>query len=53
MGSFEALNFVTPILFITFGTLGTGAIFVLLGWSMIRRRWQNTGPRVIPKALSL
>lgn len=49
---FETLNFVLPILFITFGTLGTGSIFVLLGWSMIRGRWQSTGPRVIPKALS-
>ena len=49
---FQALNFVIPILFITLGSLVLGTVPVLLGWSRIPSRGQNTEPRELPKALS-
>ena len=46
------LNFVIPVLFITWATLLAGIISALLGWSIVRGQPLSEGPRVVPKSLT-
>jgi len=48
---FEALNFVLPVLFITWSTLMVGTVSVLLGWSKVRGQPKDERAREAPKSL--